>query len=98
MLGADIARSTAGDRSVVCIVRGAVCTDFRSWRSADLEITSGRIIEIARDIGIRKTMVAPNHRIENGLMQTEIGQLLLESQPGSPDDAIPHARKTIIRN
>jgi hypothetical protein len=95
VLGIDVARSGA-DRTVVCILRGPVVTDFRRWRGADLEITSGRVVEIAREIGIRQT-VTSHHAVEAALMQTDAGRLLLESQPGSPDEAIPHARRPVIR-
>jgi hypothetical protein len=95
VLGIDVARS-GGDRTVVCTMRGPVITEFQSWRGADLEITSGRVVQIARELGIRKTMRS-EPMVETTLLQSDIGRVLLEAQPGCPDESIPHARRAVIR-
>jgi hypothetical protein len=82
--------------SVVCIAQGPVIHDFQKWHGADLEVSSGRIIEIARQVGIRQR-VKPNFAAENRLLTTEIGRALIQSQIGSPDPHIEHARRAVIR-
>jgi len=93
ILGVDVARS-GGDRTVVCVAQGPVVRDFVAWRGADLEVTSGRIIEIARALGMRQ-LRERNFEAEAALLATPIGAVLLASQLGAPD--IEHARDAVIR-
>jgi hypothetical protein len=94
-LGVDVARSGA-DRSVVCVARGPVITHFHWWRGVDLEITSGRVIEVMRSVGVRQ-LQARNYEAEAALLATPLGAALLAAQPGSPDEAIEHARDAVVR-
>jgi hypothetical protein len=52
VLGVDVARSGL-DRSVVCSKKGPVVLGFDAWHGADLEVTSGRVIQICERYHIR---------------------------------------------
>ncbi len=93
VLGVDVARFGA-DRSVVAVLQGPVVRDFHAWQGADLEVSAGRVIEVARRYGIRRRR--PRRIMEElGLTRSGFGDLV--AAPGDPLEYMEHAHRAGLR-